>query len=278
VIDELKHHGVEIPLVHMANSSALFNFPEARADLVRPGLSLFGYPPGPHLDGKWPLRPAMSLHTEIVFFKGIRKGTGVGYMHTWSAPRDGWLATLPMGYGDGYPRILSNRADVLIEGKRYPVVGNISMDQMMIWLGDDKYGVGEPVTLLGAMGSERIGAWELATKAAAPGSDASLTADRLADLQDQIRSIEQRMTSIREEVLSLEREAVDESDLVKALSIFDPVWESLNSRERHRVMHLLIDRIAYDGRDGGVTVSFRSLGIKALCSEANMVYGGEHDE
>lgn len=165
VIDELKHHGVEIPLVHMANSSALFNFPEARADLVRPGLSLFGYPPGPHLDGKWPLRPAMSLHTEIVFFKGIRKGTGVGYMHTWSAPRDGWLATLPMGYGDGYPRILSNRADVLIEGKRYPVVGNISMDQMMIWLGDDKYGVGEPVTLLGAMGSERIGAWELATKA-----------------------------------------------------------------------------------------------------------------
>jgi len=119
---------------------------------------------------------------------------------------------------------------------------------------------------------------ELATQAVAPGSDASLTADRLADLQDQIRSIEQRMTSIREEVLSLEREAVDESDLVKALSIFDPVWESLNSRERHRVMHLLIDRIAYDGRDGSVTVSFRSLGIKALCSEANMVYGGEHDE
>jgi len=118
---------------------------------------------------------------------------------------------------------------------------------------------------------------ELATKAAAPGSDVSLTADRLADLQDQIRSIEQRMTSIREEVLSLERETVDEGDLVKALSIFDPVWESLNSRERHRVMHLLIDRIAYDGRDGSVTVSFRSLGIKALCNEANMVYGGEHE-
>jgi len=118
---------------------------------------------------------------------------------------------------------------------------------------------------------------ELALMPAAPGSDVSLTADRLADLQDQIRSIEQRMTAIREEVLSLERETVDESDLVKALSIFDPVWESLNSRERHRVMHLLIDRIAYDGRDGSVTVSFRSLGLKALCSEANMVYGGEHE-
>lgn len=118
---------------------------------------------------------------------------------------------------------------------------------------------------------------ELALRPAAPGSDASLTADRLADLQDQIRSIEQRMTAIREEVLSLERETVDEGDLVKALSIFDPVWESLNSRERHRVMHLLIDRIAYDGRDGSVTVSFRSLGLKALCNEANMVYGGEHE-
>ena len=118
---------------------------------------------------------------------------------------------------------------------------------------------------------------ELALMPAAPGSDVSLTADRLADLQDQIRSIEQRMTAIREEVLSLERETVDESDLVKALSIFDPVWESLNSRERHRVMHLLIDRIAYDGRDGSVTVSFRSLGIKALCNEANMVHGGEHE-
>ncbi|HQI27049.1 MAG TPA: recombinase family protein [Sedimentisphaerales bacterium] len=118
---------------------------------------------------------------------------------------------------------------------------------------------------------------ELALMPAAPGSDVSLTADRLADLQDQIRSIEQRMTAIREEVLSLERETVDERDLVKALSIFDPVWESLNSRERHRVMHLLIDRIAYDGRDGSVTVSFRSLGLKALCSEANMVYGGEHE-
>jgi len=118
---------------------------------------------------------------------------------------------------------------------------------------------------------------ELALRPAALGSIVSLTADRLADLQDQIRSIEQRMASIRKGVLSLELETVDESDLVKALSIFDPVWESLNSRERHQVMYLLINRIAYDGRDGSVTVSFRSLGIKALCNEANMVYGGEHE-
>ena len=102
------------------------------------------------------------MQTEVVFFKGIRKGMGVGYMHSWSAPRDGWLATLPVGYGDGYPRILSNRADVLIGGKRYPVVGNISMDQLMVWLGDDQHSVGAEAVLIGKQGDERIGAWELA--------------------------------------------------------------------------------------------------------------------
>ncbi len=162
VLDDIGRNGIEIPLVHMANSSALIHLPAANFNLVRPGLSLYGHAPGAHLDGKYPLKQAMGLHTEIVFIKGIRKGMGVGYMHTWFAPRDGWLATLPMGYGDGYPRLCSNRADVLIDGKRYPIVGNISMDQMMIWLDDDKYGVGEEVVLLGSMGEERITAWELA--------------------------------------------------------------------------------------------------------------------
>lgn len=143
ILDKLKTHGIVFPLIHFANSSALYNLPEARFTLVRPGITLYGHPPGKHLYGKWNLRPAMTVASEVVFFKGIRKGTGVGYMHTWKAPRDGWLATLPIGYGDGYPRILSNRADVLIRGKRYPVVGNISMDQAMVWLGNDKVEVGK---------------------------------------------------------------------------------------------------------------------------------------
>jgi alanine racemase len=166
VLDELKRNGLEIPLVHMANSSALYNLTEtAHYTLVRPGLTMYGYGSGSHLDGQWPLRPALSAHTEVVFFKGIRKGMGVGYMHTWNAPRDGWLATLPVGYGDGYPRILSNKAEVLIGGKRYPIAGNISMDQMMIWLDADKRGVGEEVVLIGAQGDDRIGVWELGLKA-----------------------------------------------------------------------------------------------------------------
>ena len=165
VLELVRRDKVEIPLIHMANSSALLSMPETTFSMVRPGLSLFGYPPGAHLQNQWGLKPALSVNTEIVFFKGIRKGMGVGYMHTWHAPYDGWLATLPVGYGDGYPRILSNRADVLIGGKRYPAVGNISMDQMMVWLDKDQHGVGEEVVLLGSQGSERIGAWDLATRA-----------------------------------------------------------------------------------------------------------------
>lgn len=165
VIDGCKRQGIEFPIVHAANSAATLNLPDAHFTAVRPGISLFGYPPGAHIENTWGLKVAMSLHSEIVYFKGIRKGQGVGYMHTWNAPRDGWLATLPMGYGDGFPRALSNKGDVLIRGKRYPIVGNISMDQMMIFLGDDKLGVGEDVTLLGTQGKETITAWEIATKA-----------------------------------------------------------------------------------------------------------------
>jgi len=165
LLDELRRHGLEFPLIHIANSSALFNLPESRFTMIRPGITLYGWAPAPHLEGLWNLRPSMSVSTEVVFFKGVRKGMGVGYMHTWEAPRDGWLATLPLGYGDGYPRILSNRAEVLIEGKRYPLVGNISMDQAMVWLEDDKVGIGEEVIMLGDQKNERIGVWELAQKA-----------------------------------------------------------------------------------------------------------------
>jgi alanine racemase len=164
VIDALKTDGLDVPFKHLANSFALFNL-DLHYDMVRPGLTLYGYGPGGQERAEWPLIPALSAHTEIVYIKGIRSGMGVGYMHSWKAPSDGWLATLPVGYGDGYPRLLSNRASVLIGGKRYPVVGNISMDQMMVWLDQDKYQIGEPVVLLGRQGDETVGAWELARKA-----------------------------------------------------------------------------------------------------------------
>jgi len=97
----------------------------------------------------------------------------------------------------------------------------------------------------------------------------SSTIDQLADLQDQIRSTEQRMTEIEEEIITLQREAVDEEEIARSLSAFTPVWKSLNSREQSRIIKLLIERIGYDGRDESVKVTFRSLGIKALCAEKN---------
>ena len=97
-------------------------------------------------------------------------------------------------------------------------------------------------------------------------SSSQLTTDQLADLHDQIRNNEQRMTTIQEEVIALQRETVDEEDVTRALSAFNPVWESLNVREQSRIIHLLVECIGYDGGDGKVTVTFRSLGIKELCA------------
>jgi site-specific DNA recombinase len=106
-------------------------------------------------------------------------------------------------------------------------------------------------------------------------SDHKLAIDQLADLQDRIRVLEQRMTTIHEEAVSIQKEAVDESDLTRALAAFDPVWESLSPREQSRIVRLLVERGGYDGRDGKVTVTFRTPGIKALCSEAAISDGGE---
>ncbi len=92
----------------------------------------------------------------------------------------------------------------------------------------------------------------------------SLDTARLADLQDIIRSAEQRMTQLREELIAVERDTLDSGDLVRALAVFDPVWESLNSSEQSRILHLLLDKVGYDGSTGKVTISFRSLGIKEL--------------
>lgn len=101
-------------------------------------------------------------------------------------------------------------------------------------------------------------------------SDKQVAIDRSADLQELIRTIEQRLTTIHEEALTFQREAVDADDLTKALASFDPVWESLTPREQCRIIRLLVERVAYDGRTRNVTVTFRSCGIKALCSEVDI--------
>lgn len=163
VLDEAETVGLSVGLRHLANSAGAIRFPDAHFDMIRPGIGLFGLHAAPELQNDFPLTPAMSLISEIVYTKRVRKGEGVSYGLTWTAPEDVWIATVAVGYGDGYPRLIGRGANVLIGGKRYPIVGAVCMDQLMVNLGQDRYRVGEPVVMWGKQGSEEISLWELCT-------------------------------------------------------------------------------------------------------------------
>ena len=120
---------------HAANSGAVVGLPAAHLDLVRPGIIAYGYYPGEHQRRTVPVRPVMELATRVVYLKRVPAGTGLSYGLTYRTSAATLIATLPVGYADGYPRILSGRAEVLIRGRRYPVVGRICMDQCLVDLG-----------------------------------------------------------------------------------------------------------------------------------------------
>src|SRR4029453_5752445 len=132
-----------------ATPAASFFRPESHFEMVRPGVALYGIDPTlrPCLDRK--LRPVLKWTAPLVGIKDVREGTCVGYAQTWRAPRDTRVGLVPVGYADGYPRCFSNRASVLIPGRRAPVVGRISMDLTTVDLGDLPAAcVGDEVTLL----------------------------------------------------------------------------------------------------------------------------------
>jgi alanine racemase len=111
------------------------------------------------------LKPVMSLFSKITLLKKVSKETSISYGRRYFTDRDTWIASVPAGYGDGYSRMLSNKAEVLIHGKRYPVVGTITMDHCMIHVGDSpEVRLGDEVTLLGGTGDQWISAWEIAEK------------------------------------------------------------------------------------------------------------------
>jgi alanine racemase len=134
VLDLFREAGT-VPLAHMANSAALANLPESRYGMVRPGIMLYGIEPTPL--ARTGVEPVMRLMSRVAYFKVTRAGNGVSYGHSWVPERDTRIVTVPVGYGDGYPRTLSNRASVVIRGARRPQVGAICMDQMMVDLGPD---------------------------------------------------------------------------------------------------------------------------------------------
>jgi alanine racemase len=151
-------------VVHAANSSAALRFPAARLDVVRPGLALYGGgPAAPDFD----LLPTTRLVSEIVQLREVRKGASVSYNALWRAERDTRVAVLPIGYADGYPRRLSSDADVLIRGRRCPVVGAVSMDIAIVDVTDlgPNVNLGDESVLLGAQGNERISLAEFAQRA-----------------------------------------------------------------------------------------------------------------
>ena len=136
-------------LRHAANSAAVFLHPDAHFDMVRPGLALYGIDPMGQPCTERPLRPVLKWTAPLIAIKTARKGVCVGYGQTWQAPRDTRIGLIPVGYADGYPRCMSNRGVVLIDGKPAPVAGRVSMDLLTVDLGQVPGAkVGDEVTLL----------------------------------------------------------------------------------------------------------------------------------
>ncbi|MEO1064617.1 MAG: alanine racemase [Actinomycetota bacterium] len=165
VVDLFDRRSVEMPLRHLANSGGVLQLPETHLDLVRPGIMIYGVLPDPDVRRTVDVRPAMRWVSEVVYVKTVEAGSPVSYGSTWAPEEATRIATVPVGYGDGYLRLNSNRAEVLVGGRRCPVVGRVCMDQLMVDVGEAEVSTGDEVVLLGDQGDERITAEELAAHA-----------------------------------------------------------------------------------------------------------------
>jgi alanine racemase len=165
-VDQIQQKiGRKIEISHCANSGGVLNHPDAWMDMVRPGIMIYGYYPDKETPKSIPLLPGLSFLSRVSFLKKVSKGTSIGYGRTWVAERDTWIATIPVGYADGFNRLFSNKGRVLINGKSYPIVGRVCMDQSMVDLGTEtQIAVGDMVTLLGKNGDYEITCDEWAEK------------------------------------------------------------------------------------------------------------------
>lgn len=162
LIRKLSKGGVKIPLIHAANSMGLLGYKNSHFNMVRPGLIVYGLYPKEGL--KINLKAVLSLKTRVVFVKKMPAGSGISYGHDYITKKATKIATLPIGYGDGYPRNLSNKAEVLIGGKHFKMCGKICMDQIMVDVGNANVRVGDEAVLIGAQGDKKITIEELALK------------------------------------------------------------------------------------------------------------------
>jgi alanine racemase len=141
--------GAPMPLRHLANSGGVLHFPETHLDMVRPGILLYGVLPDPASQHAVDVKPVLSLVSQVVYFKVVKAGNPVSYGATWMPIEDTRVVTIPIGYGDGYPRALSSRGEVLIRSRRYPIIGRICMDQFMVDIGHDSAWNEDEVVLIG---------------------------------------------------------------------------------------------------------------------------------
>lgn len=165
-VDQIQNRiGRKIDIAHCANSGAVLGHTDAWMDMVRPGIMIYGYYPDKETPRSIPLLPGLSFLSRVSFLKKVSSGTSIGYGRTWIAPKATWIATIPAGYADGFNRLFSNTGRVLINGRSYPVVGRVCMDQSMIDLGPEtSVKVGDPVTLIGKNGDREITCDEWAEK------------------------------------------------------------------------------------------------------------------
>ncbi|MCD6116612.1 alanine racemase [bacterium] len=163
VLDLFKKNGLQKPrFVHMANSGAILQIPDSLFNMVRPGIVLYGVYPSADVKKTVRVEPALSWKSRVVYFKVVLPGHPVGYGSTWKAEKPVRAVTVPAGYGDGYMRSMSGKAKVIIRGRQYPVIGTISMDQIVVNIGNDSAFNDDEVILIGNSGSSVIRSEDLA--------------------------------------------------------------------------------------------------------------------
>jgi alanine racemase len=157
-------------IVHAANSGAVILHPDAWFDMVRPGILVYGYKTVEEKESSIQVEPVMELRTNVSLIKQVKKGESISYGRTWIAPQDTHVAVLPVGYGDGLPRLLSNKWQVFIGGKAYPLVGRICMDQCMADLGQ----------------SQEVHRWDEAVLFGGPAPSAAVVAEKVGTIPYEI--------------------------------------------------------------------------------------------
>lgn len=161
-IEQIKNFVGDCGIIHASNSGGILSYPEYTFDMVRAGIACYGYYPSAKTKKTIELKPVLSLKTAIVAINNLKKGESVSYGSRFTAQKDMRMAVIPVGYGDGYKRLLSNRGEVLLNGKRTKILGTVCMDMTMIDVTDIPAKVGDEVLLIGNDGKNSITADELA--------------------------------------------------------------------------------------------------------------------